>query len=304
VWRNIAVRSRRHDLTNNSDSYGRSTFIKAGDELNNGKGRINVFHNTVLQPDPPAGQTFYLGCRGGIVGSGGPLYECVSRNNILTNYRSAQPTFKDNTNSCTNDWDYDLYNGGIQSNCSSRPHESHGIYLSGGGLPVFDPNNIDFVFDPNTGTSNGLGTFALNPDSPGIDDGIIIPNFNDDYTGRAPDMGAFETGQPPMEFGVTAYAITSVDGADGLPHEFRLSQNYPNPFNPVTIIQYELSNEVQVILKVYNVLGREVTTLVDETQQAGLYHVQFDGAGLASGVYFYRLSTSGFVQTKKLVLLR
>jgi hypothetical protein len=89
-----------------------------------------------------------------------------------------------------------------------------------------------------------------------------------------------------------------------LPTQFSLSQNYPNPFNPSTTIRYGLPNRSTVTLAVYNTLGQKIITLVQETQEPGGHEVKFDGTGLASGVYFYRLQTGGFVQTKKLLLLR
>lgn len=85
---------------------------------------------------------------------------------------------------------------------------------------------------------------------------------------------------------------------------FALHQNYPNPFNPATVIPYELPVGTLVSLKVYTVLGVEVTTLVEGHIQAGVHEVRFDGSALAGGVYFYQLKASSFVQTKKLVLLK
>ncbi len=89
-----------------------------------------------------------------------------------------------------------------------------------------------------------------------------------------------------------------------LPGKYTLYQNYPNPFNPSTTINYQLPANSQVTLKVYDVLGREVTTLVNERESAGSYSIKFDGSSLPSGVYFYRLQTSSFMQTKKLVLIK
>jgi len=86
--------------------------------------------------------------------------------------------------------------------------------------------------------------------------------------------------------------------------EFGLSQNYPNPFNPSTIINYQLPANNYVTLKVFNVLGQEVATLVDEKREAGRYEVQWDASALPSGMYFYRLQASSLVETKKLLLLR
>ncbi len=81
-------------------------------------------------------------------------------------------------------------------------------------------------------------------------------------------------------------------------------QNYPNPFNPSTAIEYAVLQTGHVTLKVFNLLGEVVATLVDKSLAAGQYSVRWEASGLASGVYFYRLEAVGFVQTKKLILLR
>ena len=88
------------------------------------------------------------------------------------------------------------------------------------------------------------------------------------------------------------------------PPSFLVLQNYPNPFNPTTTIRYGLPTRSQVMLTVYNTLGQAVEALVNENQEAGYHEVRFDGSGLASGVYFYRIQAGTFVQSKKLVLLR
>ncbi|MBK7632472.1 MAG: T9SS type A sorting domain-containing protein [Ignavibacteriales bacterium] len=85
---------------------------------------------------------------------------------------------------------------------------------------------------------------------------------------------------------------------------FELAQNYPNPFNPSTSIQYAISNRQFVSLKVYDVIGNEVATLVNEEKPAGSYEVDFNANGLSSGVYFYSINAGGFIETKKMILLR
>ncbi|MDP3683474.1 MAG: T9SS type A sorting domain-containing protein, partial [Ignavibacteria bacterium] len=96
-----------------------------------------------------------------------------------------------------------------------------------------------------------------------------------------------------------------------LPDEFALYQNYPNPFNPETVISYQLSVFSKVTLKVFDVLGKEITTLVNEEQSAGKYSVKFETTNntqltntLPSCVYFYQLRAGSFVETKKMLLLR
>ncbi|MEO8211405.1 MAG: T9SS type A sorting domain-containing protein [bacterium] len=84
-----------------------------------------------------------------------------------------------------------------------------------------------------------------------------------------------------------------------IPTEYHLSQNYPNPFNPTTKISFDIPSDNIVSLKIYDILGREVKTLVNEFRVAGTYKEIFNGASLASGIYFYRLETSGFSMTKK-----
>ena len=100
--------------------------------------------------------------------------------------------------------------------------------------------------------------------------------------------------------------ITKVEVAynSEIPDKFELLQNYPNPFNPSTYIEYRLPRQSYVTLKVYDVLGREVATLVDEVQGAGTYRVKFENSQISSGVYFYVLRAGGFVDVKKMMLLK
>lgn len=89
-----------------------------------------------------------------------------------------------------------------------------------------------------------------------------------------------------------------------LPTVYSLSQNYPNPFNPTTEIKYQTSEVGNVLLKIYDVLGREVATLVNERKPAGTYSVRWNAEGVPSGVYFYRVIANGYVETKKMILMR
>jgi hypothetical protein len=89
-----------------------------------------------------------------------------------------------------------------------------------------------------------------------------------------------------------------------LPQEFSLDQNYPNPFNPSTSISWQLPVSGHVSLKVYDIIGNEVATLVNEEKPAGNYEISFGASGLSSGVYFYKLTANEFVETKKMILLR
>ena len=89
-----------------------------------------------------------------------------------------------------------------------------------------------------------------------------------------------------------------------LSRSFRLNQNYPNPFNPVTNISYSLPRSGEVSLLVYDLLGKEVARLVDKQQEAGYHKVTWDASNVSSGVYFYRLQSGGFTQTKKMVVLK
>lgn len=98
--------------------------------------------------------------------------------------------------------------------------------------------------------------------------------------------------------------INSVGNIEQLPVKYSLEQNYPNPFNPVTRINYAIAKEGFVKLTIYDLLGREVNVLVNEVKNAGYYSVDFNGVNLSSGVYFYKLESNGFVDTKKLTLIK
>jgi len=135
------------------------------------------------------------------------------------------------------------------------------------------------------------------------DNSITDGNIMDFYVnGDAAPGGRFN-------FVYNTTVVTSVGKKSEVPKRFSLKQNYPNPFNPTTTIKYSIPINVKsemsnVKIIVYDILGREVTTLVSKQQSAGNYEVVFDATKLPSGTYFYKLQSGDFRETKKLLLLR
>ena len=131
-------------------------------------------------------------------------------------------------------------------------------------------------------------------DTLGIESVVLTPS----YTGGITDSATSFLVKHLRESGPTAVR------EDRLPSEFFVHQNYPNPFNPATVIAYGLAKEGHVTLKVFNIVGQEVTTLVNMEQTAGVHQVQFDAVNLPSGVYFYRIQAGAFVQTNRMLLVK
>jgi hypothetical protein len=127
------------------------------------------------------------------------------------------------------------------------------------------------------------------------------------------DGGTTRDGWFVDDIGVFIYSILTETSDDEEPvYQFGLEQNYPNPFNPITKIKYSIPSVIAsgmkqsqyVILKVYDIIGNQVATLVDEEKSAGRYEIEFDATGITSGIYFYKLQTGSFVETKKMLLLK
>jgi hypothetical protein len=94
------------------------------------------------------------------------------------------------------------------------------------------------------------------------------------------------------------------DGEEVIPTGYALHQNYPNPFNPSTVISYQIPTSAFVRLRVFDVLGNEVASLINKEQHAGYYNVTFNANNLTSGIYFYRLEAGNYSETKKLILIK
>jgi hypothetical protein len=97
---------------------------------------------------------------------------------------------------------------------------------------------------------------------------------------------------------------TPVEDEGSFPESYGLLQNYPNPFNPTTSIRYSVPELTKISLRVYDVLGNEIATLVNEQKERGVYTIKFDASQLVSGIYLYRLQAGSFIETKKMILLR
>jgi hypothetical protein len=145
-----------------------------------------------------------------------------------------------------------------------------------------DPRTIRFL------SLNDTTQFA-DPISPNVQYNYLVTAFDRLHNESAPAK--------------ISYIMMGVgENVASLPYEYRLDQNYPNPFNPRTTISYTLKQTDVTTLKVYDVLGRELATLVDGIMQRGNHSIAFSGEQLSSGVYFYRVISGSFVETKKMIL--
>ena len=121
----------------------------------------------------------------------------------------------------------------------------------------------------------------------------------------APAVGVFNPDVAKwIVFLYRGQVIVGIENAIKIPKRYQLYQNYPNPFNPTTTINYSISKYSFITIKVYDVLGREVATLVNEYKPIGSYSVKFNAFNLVSGIYFYRMQVENFTKTKKLILIK
>jgi len=156
-------------------------------------------------------------------------------------------------------------------------------------------------FQPERGMRVPIELVLHDHDNTGAMEGNLCTSYlNNDNAWQTPTVW-FETW-----IGDTTNTVTSVEtmGAGSPVREFTLNQNYPNPFNPVTTIKYTVPSTANVKLSIYNTMGQEVMTLVDEQMNAGTYDVTFDAASFSSGVYFYRLKAGDFTQIKKMIFMK
>jgi hypothetical protein len=168
--------------------------------------------------------------------------------------------------------------------------------LAVSGTNVFAGTNGGGVF---LSTSNGTSWTAVNSG---------LPGGNSSFTRSLTLVGTYlfvVTDDGLVWRRPLSEMITGIeDQSNEIPTQFILAQNYPNPFNPSTKIRFQVPNSSFVNLKVYDVLGNEVATLVNEERPVGSYEVDFNAAGLSSGIYFYTINAGTFVETKKMILLK
>ena len=163
------------------------------------------------------------------------------------------------------------------------------VWYENDGNQIFTPHTI--TADVNEPTS----VFAIDVDGDGDIDVLSASQFDN-------KIAWYENS--------ASLPVTSVNfNVPGVPQQFILHNNYPNPFNPATTITYDLPEAANVVLKIYNVLGREVRTLLNTRQQPGIKSVVWDGRNalgikVSSGIFIYRLQAGDFVQTKKMILLK
>jgi hypothetical protein len=175
------------------------------------------------------------------------------------------------------------------------------IWFRDGATGVVEYNNLNAISDWFIDESNGDLHLSSDTLSQVVDQGISISGLIDDFDGDIRPQGF------GIDIGADEYSLmTSIENTSKLnPENFRLMQNYPNPFNPTTTIEFQLAIESNVSLKIFDLLGREVASLINnETMSAGSYTMLWNATYMASGVYYYQLLTDSFIETRKLILLR
>ena len=158
------------------------------------------------------------------------------------------------------------------------------------GAPDYYPESYNIYLDGSYITSTSSLEYQFN-------------NLESGQTYTAGIEAVYHVGKSRM---VTKDFVSNVLGVNDnqIPLQFALNQNYPNPFNPTTKINFSIPKSLSVNLKVYDMLGNEITTLVNKEITSGYYEVEFDASHLSSGIYFYKLQAGNFIETKKMILLR
>ena len=253
--------------------------------------------------------------RNGLALSGGGIYcsnsnPTISNNIIMGNSAfegggvscdGANPTITNNTITGNT---ADSLGGGIFCGNSSNPVITNTIVWNDSaevGFEIFtDGTSLpDITYSNVQGGWSGNGNIDCDPF-------FCIPDISNYYL--ADNSCCIGTGEGGVDIGALGIgcSVTSTNelNTDLMPLHFALYPNYPNPFNPTTKIKFSVPQMVKVTLIVYDVRGKEVINLVDEVLPAGHYEIAFEGAGLSSGVYFYRIQAEQFVQSRKMLLIK
>ena len=182
----------------------------------------------------------------------------------------------------------------------SNDQRSDSLIYTEAGQTIVADSLVWYSYDTETGEMNPAFHFVAK-----------VPDAADRYPrglgftadGNTAYIGTFSAVQDRIQKVVrTGVGVKEVDGA--VPSEYSLSQNYPNPFNPTTKISFSIPVSEQVTIKVYDVLGKEVATLLNEVKSAGTYEVDFNASNLSSGLYVYTISSGKFMQSRKMMLLK
>jgi flagellar capping protein FliD len=190
---------------------------------------------------------------------------------------------------------------GINGKISTKGSTSTGIP----GAVVYATKNNQIAGYTISGTS---GAYTIDGLAPGKYS-VSVDNLGSDETGSS-SVSISYTGAGAPNDATANFSLdqTATNVAQEItasqPSSFELAQNYPNPFNPSTTIRYTLASSGPVSLKVYNLLGQEIATLANGFQKAGIYQVEFNGKGIASGIYFYRLHSQSTDLTRKMIFLQ
>jgi hypothetical protein len=205
---------------------------------------------------------------------------------------------------------YKIYDSGGQGGTKPKMTIAAGITIPAKGYYVVT-TDISTTTDPSGfGLSSGGEEVWLEDATGIIVDDVIFPALTETQSySRVPDGTTWKVSST-VTGGTTNGTGTAVERTDAIPTGFSLDQNYPNPFNPSTMISYQLPVSGYTTLNVYDQLGKEITTLVNEFQSAGSYRVNFNAEvksnnqNISSGVYFYKLTSSNFTVTKKMILMK
>ena len=297
-----------------NDFFGKN-ISNVGDINKDGYEDIAISAPAVLMFEDTAKVYFYFGgkvidtlkdyiLKDGVVYSVGDIngdnnIEFIFYNGKVNIYYSLDSliTFRSYISSLTNDdINNDGYNDFILGYSSYRNSDS---LMVGGAFVYFGGETIDTVFAIKLEGENKWGEFskimsATDINGDGCDELFILAPGYPDYE------------NPQGKVYIYSYKnLTDVkDNEENLLIDFKLHQNFPNPFNPSTSIQYAISSRQIVTLKVFDILGKEITTLVNEEKSTGNYKNEFNASRLPSGIYFYQLRAGDFVQTKKMILLK